>query len=167
MPPRDFGERCHTIYFPNKEKLDSWKAKAHETNLPLSKWIIAIVDRFLDEPEEENLAVTQDVRSLRQENIKLRKENDLLQKSLSERETELFKLRYAPAMNSTAGRLELDSRLITLLQDGCVWNQRDILEALEVDSRDVDALQTITALLEKLQEAGVLTEERRGWRWKK
>ena len=70
-------------------------------------------------------------------------------------------------MNSMAGRLELDSRLITLLQDGCVWNQRDILEALEVDSRDVDALQTITALLEKLQEAGVLTEERRGWRWKK
>ena len=71
MPPRDFGERCHTIYFPNKEKLDSWKAQAHEAKLPLSKWIIAIVDRFLDEPVEENLAVTQDVRSLRQENIKL------------------------------------------------------------------------------------------------
>ena len=166
MPPNDFGQRCHMIYFPTKEKLDSWKALAHEAKLPLSKWIIAIVEESLESPSDEQPA-SQDIQSLRKENIRLRKEKEILQKSLSERETELFKLRYGPAMNSRVGRLELDSRLIALLQDGCVWTRQDILEALEVDSRDVEALQTITALMQRLDEVGVVVEGARGWKWKK
>jgi len=165
MPPKGFGEKCHTLYFPSKEMLISWREKAHLAKIPLTKWIIAIVENSLESPDEE-LPASHDIQALRQENLRLRKENATLQQSLSARETELFKLKYAPAKNS-AGILELDSRLIAILQDGCTWSQRDILEALDVNAHDVDALQAVTALMQRLQDAGVVAEEKRGWRWKK
>ena len=31
MPPNDFGQRCHMIYFPTKEKLDSWLSMSERT----------------------------------------------------------------------------------------------------------------------------------------
>ena len=165
MPPEGYGEKCHTLYFPSKEMLDSWKDLAHDARIPLTKWIIAIVEASLEQPSEET-SVSQDIQVMRKENLRLRHELEATQRNLLARETELFKLRHHGSLSEEFD-IELDAHLIEVLRDGCVWSQRDLLEALEVDVLDADAIAMITRLLQSLSDAGVLTEEKRGWKWKK
>jgi hypothetical protein len=54
MPPKGYGEKCHTLYFPTKEMLESWQDLALAARIPLTKWIIAIVEASLEQPAEEN-----------------------------------------------------------------------------------------------------------------
>lgn len=165
MPPSKYNQKCHTLYFESENDLKRWKNLAHEARVPLTKWIIATVEKSLDSPDE-SIPASHDIQKMRQENIRLRKDNESLQQSLSRSETELFNLKHA-AIKNDSGFMELDSRLISALQDGCVWDQQSLLEALGVDWNDIDAVQTISGILQRLQDAGIITEERRGWKWKK
>ena len=165
MPPEGYGEKCHTLYFPSKEMLDSWKDLAHGARIPLTKWIIAIVEASLEQPSEET-SVSQDIQVMRKENLRLRHELEATQRNLLARETELFKLRHRESLADNFD-IDLDAPLIEVLRDGCVWSQRDLLEALNVDAQDSDAIAMISRLLQSLSDAGVLTEEKRGWKWKK
>jgi hypothetical protein len=83
---------------------------------------------------------------------------------MQQKETEWFKLR-TQVLQQEAGRIELDSKLLEVLNDGCVWSNRDLLEALDVDSRDVEAISAMTKLLQRLQDVGLVKEGKRGWKW--
>jgi len=110
--------------------------------------------------------VSQDIQVMRKENLRLRHELEATQRNLLARETELFKLRHRESLADNFD-IDLDAHLIEVLRDGCVWSQRDLLEALNVDALDADAIAMISRLLQSLSDAGVLTEEKRGWKWKK
>jgi hypothetical protein len=103
---------------------------------------------------------------MRKENLRLRHEMEATQRNLLARETELFKLRHRDSLADEFD-VELDAHMIEVLRDRCVWSQRDLLEALDVEALDDDAIAMITRLLQSLSDAGVLTEEKRGWKWKK
>lgn len=167
MPLSQYKQRCKTIYLESPEQLTRWESAAINSKMNFNRWLRAIVEDYLNrDPDDESNYASRDIQTLHSEVIKLRKELERSKLEMQQKETELFKLR-TQVLQQEAGRIELDSKLLEVLSDGCVWSNRDILEALGVDSRDVEAISAITKLLQRLQDAGLVEEGKRGWKWNK
>jgi hypothetical protein len=163
MPPK--GYRCKTVYLESDAQLRRWEEAAFASQMNFNRWIRAIVEDYLSRSEDEDHDRGDEIiRSKQDETIRLRKELDRLRLELQSKETELFRLKAKP-LAQDVGYMELDGRLLEILQDRCSWSNKDLLEALGVDSRDVDAISAIASLLHKLQDLGLVKEGPRGWRW--
>jgi len=167
MPLSQYKERCKTIYLESPEQLARWESAAIDSKMNFNRWLRAIVEDYLNrDPDDESSCASRDIQILHSEVIKLRKELERSKLEMQQKETELFKLR-TQVLQQEAGRIELDSKLLEVLNDGCVWSNSDLLEALDVDSRDVEAISAMTKLLQRLQDVGFVKEGKRGWKWNK
>jgi hypothetical protein len=55
--------------------------------------------------------------------------------------------------------------LIDLLRDGHVWRSSEIMAALGIDSKNIDALRVLAGQLHALQDLHMIEETAKGWRW--
>ena len=158
-------DRHCTIYFKTKEELQYWQDAARSSSSSLCGYILEMARRGKDQSLTAPLESANDLARLREENAKLRASEDDLRQLCQRAETDAFKLRYAGA--DQPGYHELSGRLMALLEaSNHPISSQDILRAMNVDTRDIEALKALLGQLHTLREAGLVEEKPLGWRWK-
>jgi len=166
MPDKKYNGRRAEIYFPAKSFLEKWEAKADAASMTLSSWIFATVEQTLDDSAPPLDDVVQERTNLQEENRKLRKENENLSKLMEAYKTEAFTMRNEIFLQKDlAGSGEFDSQLVRVIRSGGVWRAPALLKELDIDAKDVDAIQIVTKQLQTLQDIGVVKESATGWKW--
>jgi hypothetical protein len=80
-------------------------------------------------------------------------------------ETDLFALKGSLFLQPMPkGRGELSSELINLLQDGHVWRSAEIMAALNIDPKNIDAIKVLAGQLHALSDLKMIEETAKGWK---
>jgi hypothetical protein len=146
-----------TLTLENDEQYTRWLAEVNKAGHGQSKWICAMVERSLENPQDFSAA--QEIQNLREEINKLKTEKELFLTALQKERSERFKLESRP-------KLEGQSLSVAkILRHGGHWTQRQLLEALGIDPVDVEAMQIVRQQLETLVDAGFVRESLGSWRW--
>jgi hypothetical protein len=153
MPPRI------TLTLQSDEQRHKWFEEINAYGQGMSHWICAMVERGRSSPRDFNAA--RELQKVREECNKLRIKNQLLLTSLQKERSESFKLRARPSLEGEK------LNVAPILRQGGHWSQRQLMEALQIDPVDIEALQIVRRQLEVLQDAGFVEETGSGWRWKK
>jgi hypothetical protein len=155
-----------TLYFDSKEECHSILESALAAKLPMS--------HFLREMIRKGMALQMAPRpDLLQESAKFRDEISGLKRELRDAtaarqklETELFALKGSLFLQPTPkGRGSLSSELIDLLQDGHVWRSVEIMAALNIDPKNIDAITVLVGQLHALSDLKMIEETAKGWKW--
>ena len=128
--------------------------------MPLSKFIISIVDSVVDEKEEMAPRHVRELEGLKNENKALRE--DLTRKNiLIERyEAELKRYRAAPWMEADfKGIRPLNEDLVTILKARGSLDRTQLLEALGIDRRETDLIKALNSQIGALESFGMVRAE--------
>ncbi|OPX77808.1 MAG: hypothetical protein A4E45_01752 [Methanosaeta sp. PtaB.Bin039] len=157
--------RYSYIYHPSRPHKERWEKAAAKAHSPLSKFVVEIVDSYLD-AEFQPRELAREAEALRKENRALR--DELRQKSiLVERyEADLRRYRSAPwNQDSFTGYRMLNDDLISLLRTRGWVDGPTILNELGVTRDESELAKAVERQLEGLQDFGVIKREGAGWRW--
>lgn len=171
MPRDEYKNRYASVYFGTQEEKLFWEKFAQERGTTLSNLIFeglsSLRDRETATPRpdliKENEALRDELRQVRSE---LKLKSELLRRY----EDENYKLRFADfeSVDPRSGSRKFDAELIKLLKrNKKTLNSSGILDALGIDSRDMQAVKLIRNQLESLLRFGLVTENSSGWRWAK
>ena len=156
------------LYLPSAEDKARWEKLAEEAGVPLSKFVIEVVESSL--AEESNFKprgqLVIEIGKLRSENKLLR--DDLNQKKivLEKYDTELKRYRsQAFVENKFEGVRKYNRELIAVLKQGIVLDSYKLLEELGIDPNDSQLVKAVSQQLEELEAYGLITSTQRGWRW--
>jgi hypothetical protein len=155
------------IYPPSKEKLEEWRVESKNFGTSLNNYIIEMIERGRRSDEGTSRAeISKELSDYKGENRKLREEIKLKSLLLERQETELYKLRFQSFGNvEDAGTRAMDAELVKLLKRGRILSGHEILNELNIDPRDSDAVKLVKNQLEALQRYGLAKETQRGWQW--
>ena len=156
------------LYLPSVEDKARWENLAKEAGVPLSKFVIEVVENAL--AEESNFKprgeLVKEIGKLRSENKELR--DDLKQKRivLEKYETELRRYRSEAFLEERfEGLRRYNREIIRIMKRGSTVDSYSLLEELGVDLSDTDLVKAISRQLEELEAYGLVTNTSRGWRW--
>src|SRR5512137_1748180 len=156
------------LYLPTAEDKQRWQSLADEAGIPLSKFIIQVVEDALVEESDfkPRGEMVKEIGKLRSENKEIR--DDLNQKKivLEKYETELKRYRSQVFIEDKfEGVRKYNRELITILKPGNVIDSYKLLEELGIDPNDSQLVKAISQQLEELEAFGLVTSSKRGWRW--
>jgi len=157
------------LYLPSAEDKKRWDDLASEAGVPLSKFVISIVEESLAEESEikPRAELVKELGNLRDEIKSLREELKLKTIVIDKYESELKRYRSAVFLEEEfEGSREYSKELIAILKRGKVVDNYRILEELGIDPRDSDLIKAVSAQLENLESYGLISSTQRGWRWK-
>lgn len=156
------------LYLPTVEDKQRWQSLADEAGIPLSKFIIQVVENaLLDESDFKPRG------ELVKENGKLKSENrdlrdDLKQKKivLEKYENELKRYRSEAFIEEKfEGVRKYNKEIMAILKRSGVVDSYKLLEELGIDPKETDLVKAISNQLEDLETYGLITSTQRGWRW--
>ncbi|MDD3564093.1 MAG: hypothetical protein PHN90_00300 [Methanothrix sp.] len=156
------------VYLPSAEDKARWDKLASEAGVPLSKFVIEIVENALAEESDikPRAEIVKELGSLKDEIRKLQDELRLKNVVLDKYENELKRYRSATFLDDDfKGTREYSKGLINILKRGNVIDSYKILEELGIDPRDADLVKAVTVELDNLEAYGLITSTPRGWRW--
>ncbi|MDF0589700.1 hypothetical protein [Candidatus Methanocrinis natronophilus] len=156
------------VYLPSAEDKKRWDNLASEAKVPLSKFVIEIVENALaDEAEIKPRAeLVKQLGSLRDEIRKLQEELKLKNIVLDKYENELKRYRSAAFLEDDfEGARKYSRELIKILKRGDLIDNYRLLEELGIDPREADLVKAVSTELENLETYGLITSSPRGWRW--
>ena len=149
------------MILPDPKFLDKWQSEAGAAGLSVSSWVFETVEaRDLADPIDST-----EINALREEIRNLKKERDAARLELERERTAMFKERNAPLLRPGFKQFEIEKGVIDALRLGGIWNERDLLKELDVDSHDVDAIKLMGKQLEILQICELVEETPQGWKW--
>lgn len=156
------------LYLPSAEDKTRWGKMAHEAGVPLSKFIIEVVESSLSEATEfkPRGELVKEIGKLRSENKALR--DDLNQKKivLERYETELRRYRnQAFVENEFEGLRKYERQLVEALKRGFVLDSNSLLAELGIDPNDSHLVKALSNQLGELEAFGLISSSQRGWRW--
>ncbi len=156
------------LYLPSAEDKARWQKLADEAGVPLSKFVIEVVENTLSEESDfkPRGELVKEIGKLRSENKLLR--DDINQKKivLEKYETELKRYRsQAFVENKFEGVRKYNRELIAVLKQGIVLDSYKLLEELGIDPNDSQLVKAISQQLEELEGYGLVTSTKRGWKW--
>jgi predicted DNA-binding protein len=156
------------LYLPSAEDKARWESLAQEAGVPLSKFIIEMVESTLSEQSDfkPRGELIKEIGRLKSENKELR--DDLNQKKivLEKYENELKRYRsQAFVEDRFEGARKYNQELITILRRGVTIDSYKLLDELDIDPKDTDLVKAISAQLEELERYGLVNSTQRGWRW--
>jgi predicted DNA-binding protein len=156
------------LYLPSAEDKARWEKLAEQAGVPLSKFVIEVVESSLAEESDfkPRGELVKEIGKLRSENKLLR--DDLNQKKivLEKYETELKRYRsQAFVENKFEGVRKYNRELIAVLKQGIVLDSYKLLEELGIDPNDSQLVKAVSQQLEELEAYGLITSTQRGWRW--
>ncbi len=156
------------VYLPSQNDKTRWSEEAKKAKLPLSKFVIDIVENAL--AEESDLKprgeAIKELSRLKEDNKKL--EDDLRLKNivLDKYEQELKHLRSDTFLtDGYKGSRKYTRELIALLKKRDTIDSYRILETLGIDPKEVDLVRGVSSELETLEAYGLVASTPRGWRW--
>lgn len=159
--------RYSYIYHPSRPHKERWEKAAAKAHSPLTKFVIEIVDSYLDETAEFNpKELAREVEALRKENHALR--DDLRQKSVlvQRYEADLRRYRSAPwVQDSFTGYRMLNEDLVSILRNRGWVDGPALLNELGITQDEADLASAVEIQLNSLQAFGVIKKDGSGWRW--
>lgn len=156
------------LYLPSAEDKKRWDKLASEAGVPLSKFVIELVETALAEESElkPRAEMVKELGTLRDEVRKLQDELRLKNIVLDKYESELKRYRSATFLEAGfEGRREYGQELIELLKRKPVIDSYRILEELGIDPREADLVKAVSSQLDNLEAYGLIVSSPRGWRW--
>jgi hypothetical protein len=167
MPPDRYKGQTLTIYFPESSEYQEIRRSALAAKIAESHYAREMIrtgmqyhgiqpnTEFLEESAQSREALAMARRSL--------KDSEAARLKL---ETELFALKGSLFLQPVPeGRGSLSSELVDLLKDGHVWRSVEIMDALGIDPKNIDALKVLAGQLHALQDLKMIEETTRGWKW--
>ena len=156
------------LYLPTVEDKQRWQSLADEAKIPLSKFIIQVVENALFEESDfkPRGELVKEIGNLRSENKELR--DDLKQKKivLEKYENELKRYRSEVFLEDRyEGVRKFNKEIMTILKQSGVVDSYRLLEELGIDPKETDLVKAISKQLEDLESYGLITSTQRGWRW--
>lgn len=167
MPPKQYAERSLTLYFPSTEYRNEWAEKALQAKMPLSSWIFSMVEASLADANRQRPDLLKEIEANREELSVLRRAVRDKDAMLEKYETELYNLRHRAFQSypTACGTGQWDTELIRLLKTGRTWRNQALLDAMGIDSKNVEAMTILSKQLRALQDMGLVVEDPAGWRW--
>jgi hypothetical protein len=171
MPREEYRNRYTSVYFGTQEEKLFWEKFAQERGTTLSNLIFeglsSLRDKETAKPRPDLIKENEDLRDeLRQVRSEIKLKSELLHRY----EDENYKLRFAnfESVDPHSGSRKFDVELIKLLKGkNKTFNSGDILDALGIDSHDIQSVKLVRNHLESLLRFGLVTENSSGWRWSK
>lgn len=156
------------LYLPTTEDKQRWLSLADEAGVPLSKFVIEVVENSL--AEESDLKprgeLVKEIGKLRAENKELR--DDLNQKKivLEKYENELKRYRSEAFLEEKyKGIRKYNKEIMTILKRGVVIDSYSLLEELRINLNETDLVKAVSKQLEDLESYGLISSTQRGWKW--
>jgi hypothetical protein len=155
------------VYMPSLEDKKRWEKLAQEAKVPLSKFVIEMVEDSLAESEFKPRAeMTKELGKLRSNNKQLRDELKLKNIVLEKYENELKRYRSEAFLEDRfEGVRKYNKEIITILKRGGVVDSYSLLEQLGINQKESDLVKAVSKQLEDLETYGLITSTSRGWRW--
>ncbi len=156
------------LYLPSQNDKGRWAELAEKAKVPLSKFIIEIVENAL--AEESDLKprgeMVKELSRIKGENKKMADDLRLKNIVLEKYENELKRYRSeAFLVDEFQGTRKYSKELITLLKQNETLDSYKILEALGIDPKEADLIKGVSSELEQLENYGLVASTPRGWRW--
>jgi DNA-directed RNA polymerase subunit F len=105
------------------------------------------------------------MKELREENHELREQLRIQSLLVNKFEQEVRQLRQVAFLDEQfEGERNIDSTIMAVLRRGPTHDYK-LLEILDVDPKDADQVRAVYKQLEILELHGLITKDRRGWRW--
>ena len=155
------------VYLPSLEDKKRWEKLAEEAKVPLSKFVIEMVEDSLAESEFKPRAeMTKELGKLRADNKQLRDELKLKNIVLEKYETELKRYRSEAFLEDKFdGVRKYNKEIIANLKRGGVVDSYSLLEQLGINQKDSDLVKAVSKQLEDLETYGLIASTPRGWGW--
>jgi hypothetical protein len=156
------------VYLPTAEDKQRWQSLADEAGVPLSRFVIELVENALVEESDfkPRGELVKEIGKLRAENRELR--DDLKQKKivLEKYENELKRYRNEAFVEEKfEGVRKYNKEIIATLKRSGVVESYRLLEELGIDPKETDLVRAVSKQLEELESYGMITSTQRGWRW--
>ncbi len=156
------------LYLPSAEDKARWDTLAKEAGVPLSKFVIEVVESALAENSDfkPRGELVKEIGKLRTENKELK--DDLKQKKIviAKYETDLKRYRSEAFLDDQyKGVRKYSKQIIEILRRGVTVDSYKLLEELEIDPKDSDLVSAVSKQLEELEGYGLVANTSRGWRW--
>jgi len=161
------GRYCST-YFPSEEDRKRWENWAKEAGVSLSKFVYATIERHMNECHKQpKTDLVKELAQLREENNKFRAGLKTKSLVIEKLETDIFKLQHeAFLQDEFKGSRQLSAEIVDLFKSGGFWKGEDLLKALNIDTKDIDATRIIKKQLTILSNFELIDETPRGWKWR-
>lgn len=156
------------LYLPSAEDKMRWENLAQTAGVPLSKFVIEVVENALAEESDfkPRGELVKEIGNLRGENKELR--DDLKQKKIviEKYESELKRYRSEAFLEDRfEGTRKYSRELIAVLKRSGVVDSYKLLEMLGIGPDDSELIKSVSRQLEDLETYGLVTSTQRGWRW--
>jgi hypothetical protein len=156
------------LYLPTVEDKKRWQSLADEAGVPLSKFVIEVVESSLTEQSDfkPRGELVKEIGKLRTENKELR--DDLKQKKivLEKYENELKRYRSEAFLEDKfEGVRKYNKEIMAILKRGGVVDSYELLEELGINPQEADTVKAVSKQLEDLESYGLVTSTQRGWKW--
>lgn len=156
------------LYLPTAEDKQRWQSLADEAGIPLSKFVIEVVENSLTEESDfkPRGELVKEMGKLRVEMKELR--DDLKQKKIVMEKYENDLKRYrseAFIQDKFEGVRKHNKEIIAILKRSGVIESYRLLEELGIDPKETDLVKAISNQLEDLEGYGLVSSTQRGWRW--
>jgi hypothetical protein len=155
------------LYLPSTEDKARWDKLAKEAGVPLSKFVIEVVEGALS--EESNFKprgeLVKEIGKLRAENKELK--DDLKQKKivLEKYENELKRYRSNAFIDDKYEGVRKNKEIVDILKHSGAIDSYKLLTELGIDPNDSDLVKAVSKQLEELERYGLITSTQRGWKW--
>ena len=167
------AKRAIYVYLPSMEEGEKWKNLAEKSGLSISKFVVEHVENSLRQEEDEDIygsrtKLMKEIRELKDENIELRKRNEMLERVIENLDEENKRYRMQPFLtNDFKGIRKYEEGLIKLFKLRTTIKKEDIFELLGVNPmKNGDIAKGITKQLENLERYGLIEDKGRLWKWK-
>jgi hypothetical protein len=156
------------LYLPSQNDKTRWSELADKAKVPLSKFIIEIVENAL--AEESDLKprgeIVKELSRLKEENKRMADDLRLKNIVLENYEKELKRYRSGPFLiDEFQGSRKYSKELIALLKQHETIDSYRILEKLGIEPKESDLVRGISSELEALENYNLITSTPRGWKW--
>jgi hypothetical protein len=170
MPPRrgrpDQGKtatiknRSAYIYAPTEEMLATWKKEAKRYGMPLSRYLVELIDdsiRRSPEGVSPRARLERDLAKASTELTSIRKENESLRALLTESEKSTASYRDAIfKVGEHSPDQDMLRRLVGLFEKKPTWRVEEVPAALSLNSSNAEGMNRLNKALGHLKDIGVL-----------
>jgi hypothetical protein len=166
MPAEKYAGRVATIYFDSTEERSEIIKAALVSKVSFACFCREMIRRGMAIDPTPDASTIRELRSSKEDLSHLRHVLKDRSAEVEKLETEIFNMKHSLFLQpQPSGQGELSSALVELLQDGHTWPSHEIMKALNIDQKNIDAIKVLAGQLHALQDLKLVVEGTKGWVW--
>jgi len=167
----DIIKRRIGVYPQTWEQRKRWEAAADKLNMPLSKFLVYIIDKSLQESLNEDMENVADLKldaSKKAEELnEVKRELARMKKLITIQDNELEDYRNKAFIEKSFTGIRTYNRQLvdSLRKAGKPLTNDELLQMIGIPLTDVERIKSISTQLESLLALGIVQYSPKGWRW--